>query len=348
MIVKEQIYELLMKKPGLSAMQIAERGDFGNRTYVSKNLATLIKENRVRRKKQGRNVLYFVSDKIIGLEENLKLKGLHEDEIWSKLRKTTTFLDDISEQAENILYFAFTEMLNNAIDHSCSGVGYVKIWLADDKLKFIVKDNGIGVFKNVMSKKNLESETEAIQEIIKGKLTTAARRHSGEGIFWTSKIADEFILKSYDYELIINNNIEDYTIKKLEKPLVGTEVYFEIAKNTDKSIRKLFRDYTFDTEHLTLDTTVIPINLYNEGDIWISRSQAKKVLAGLTKYKKIIFNFAGVEVIGQAFADEIFRVFNIEHPEIILEPINMSDSVELMVSHAQNDQTGRGLTHPRV
>ncbi|MBR3169464.1 DUF4325 domain-containing protein [Candidatus Saccharibacteria bacterium] len=341
MIVKEQIYELLIKKPGLSAMQIAESGDFGNRTYVSKNLATLIKENRVRRKKQGRNVLYFVSDKIIGLEENLKLKGLHEDEIWSKLRKTTTFLNDISEQAENILYFAFTEMLNNAIDHSCSGVGYVKIWLADDKLKFIVKDNGIGVFKNVMSKKNLESETEAIQEIIKGKLTTAARRHSGEGIFWTSKIADEFILKSYDYELIINNNIEDYTIKKLEKPLVGTEVYFEIAKDTDKSIRKLFRDYTFDTEHLTLDTTVIPINLYNEGDIWISRSQAKKVLAGLTKYKKIIFNFAGVEVIGQAFADEIFRVFNIEHPEIILEPINMSDSVELMVSHAQNDKTGR-------
>lgn len=341
MIVKEQIYELLIKKPGLSAMQIAESGNFGNRTYVSKNLATLIKENRVRRKKQGRNVLYFVSDKIIGLEENLKLKGLHEDEIWSKLRKTTTFLNDISEQAENILYFAFTEMLNNAIDHSCSGVGYVKIWLADDKLKFIVKDSGIGVFKNVMSKKNLESETEAIQEIIKGKLTTAARRHSGEGIFWTSKIADEFILKSYDYELIVNNNIEDYTIKKLEKPLVGTEVYFEIAKNTDKSIRKLFRDYTFDTEHLTLDTTVIPINLYNEGDIWISRSQAKKVLAGLTKYKKIIFNFAGVEVIGQAFADEIFRVFNIEHPEIILEPINMSDSVELMVSHAQNDKTGR-------
>lgn len=341
MIVKEQIYELLIKKPGLSAIQIAESGDFGNRTYVSKNLATLIKENRVRRKKQGRNVLYFVSDKIIGLEENLKLKGLHEDEIWSKLRKTTTFLNDISEQAENILYFAFTEMLNNAIDHSCSGVGYVKIWLADDKLKFIVKDNGIGAFKNVMSKKNLESETEAIQEIIKGKLTTAARRHSGEGIFWTSKIADEFILKSYDYELIINNNIEDYTIKKLEKPLVGTEVYFEIAKNTDKSIRKLFRDYTFDTEHLTLDTTVIPINLYNEGDIWISRSQAKKVLAGLTKYKKIIFNFAGVEVIGQAFADEIFRVFNIEHPEIILEPINMSDSVKLMVSRAQNDETGR-------
>ena len=55
----------------------------------------------------------------------------------------------------------------------------------------------------------------------------------------------------------------------------------------------------------------------------------------------IIFNFAGVNVIGQAFADEIFRVFNIEHPEIELEPINMSESVRLMVERARNDETGR-------
>lgn len=338
---KTRIYEIISKNPGVSISEIIKLGNFSQRTYVSRLLSQLTNEHCIRREKRGRNVYYFVSDEVVGLEENLELTGLHEDEIWAKLRKTTSFLNDISEQAENILYFAFTEMLNNAIDHSHSGVGYVKVWLEDEKLKFIVKDGGVGVFRNVMIKKHFTSETEAIQEIVKGKLTTAARRHSGEGIFWTSKIADQFRLKSYEYELIIDNNVEDYVIKKTEQNLIGTEVYFEIAKNTDKSIRKLFRDYTFDTENLTLDTTVIPVNLYSEGDIWISRSQAKKVLAGLEKYKKIIFNFAGVEVIGQAFADEIFRVFNIEHPDIILEPINMSDSVKLMVSHAVNDSTGR-------
>lgn len=341
MNAKERIYGILTEHPGASVADICLIGKFHYRTYVSKMLRQLIEEGRVRLEKHGRNVVYFVSDTVVGLEENLHLKGLHEDEIWAKLRKTTAFLNDISEQAENILYFAFTEMLNNAIDHSRSGVGYVKIWLEDDRLKFIVKDNGVGVFRNVMTKKHLHSEIDAIQELIKGKLTTAARRHSGEGIFWTSKIADCFELKSYGYALMINNNIEDYTIKTLNKEVVGTEVYFEVAKDTDKSIRKLFREYTFDTEHLTLDTTVIPVNLYQEGDIWISRSQAKKILAGLDKYKKIIFNFAGVEVIGQAFADEIFRVWNIEHPDIILEPINMSDTVRLMVTRAQNDLTGR-------
>lgn len=339
---KDKIYKMLVKHPGLSAEEISKKGNVGDRTYVSKNLAVLMSEGKVRSTKHGREVKYFVCDVVVGLEDNLKLTGLHEDEIWTKLRKTTDFLNDLSEQAENILYFAFTEMLNNAIDHSRSGVGYVKIWLEDSKLKFIVQDKGIGVFRNVMTKKHLSSEVEAMQELIKGKLTTAARRHSGEGIFWISKIADRFVLKSYGYELVVDNTISDYTMKVVDEKTVGTEVYFEIAKDTEKSIRQLFRDYTFDEEHLTLDTTSIPINLFQEGDIWISRSQAKKLLVGLTRYKKIILNFAGVDVIGQAFADEIFRVFNIEHPEIQLEAINMSDSVKLMVEHARNDITGRG------
>lgn len=340
--VKEKIYQILLDNPSLSAVQIGEKGkNLGNRTYISKNLAELIKENRVRSEKHGRAVIYFVSDKIIALEENLNLVGLREDEIWTKVRKSTTFLSDLTENAENILYFAFTEMLNNAIDHSRSGVGYVKIWLEDDKLKFIVKDHGVGVFKNVMASRHIDNEPDAARELIKGKLTTQPGWHSGEGIFWTSKIADRFSLKSYDYELIVDNTINDYTIQKNERSLIGTEVYFEVAKNTNKSLQKLFRDFSFDHQTLSLDTTVIPVKLFNEGEIWISRSQAKKLLAGLDKYKKIIFDFAGIEVIGQSFADEIFRVFSLHHPDIELEPINMSDSVRLMVSHAQNDQTGR-------
>lgn len=204
-----------------------------------------------------------------------------------------------------------------------------------------MKDNGVGVFKNVMVNREIDNEPDAARELIKGKLTTQPGWHSGEGIFWTSKIADRFSLKSYNYELVVDNTIGDYTIQKNKRTLVGTEVYFEIAKNTDKSLQKLFRDFSFDHKTLSLDTTVIPVKLFNEGEIWISRSQAKKLLAGLERYKKIIFDFAGIEVIGQAFADEIFRVFNIHHPDIELESVNMSDSVKLMVSHAQHDSTGR-------
>lgn len=338
---QEKIYDLLSRTPGLSAQQISEKAQVGDRSYVSKKLAALKKAGRVRSEKHGRRVVYFVSDKVVALEENLNLVGLKEDEIWQKVRQSTNFLQDITENAENILYFAFTEMLNNAIDHSRSGVGYVKIWLADDRLKFIVKDNGVGVFKNVMVNRKIGNEIDAARELIKGKLTTQPGWHSGEGIFWTSKVADKFSLESYGYKLTLDNLLDDYTIKKLNTSLIGTKVYFEIAKTTQKSLQTLFRDFSFDRQKLSLDTTVIPVKLFDEGEIWISRSQAKKLLSGLEKYKKIIFDFAGIEVIGQAFADEIFRVFNILHPEIVLEPINMSDSVKLMVAHAQNDSTGR-------
>lgn len=339
--VKEQIYKLLIKHPGLSAIELNQKGGFNNRTYVSKLLRDLIEENKVYSKSSGRNIYYYVADYIIALEENLNLVGLREDEIWQKLRKTTDFLNGLTENAENILYFAFTEMLNNAIDHSRAGAGYVKIWLKDDKLQFIVKDNGVGVFHNVMASRKLKNEVDAARELIKGKLTTQPGWHSGEGIFWTSKVADEFSLKSYDYKLTVNNIIHDYAITENDMSLIGTEVYFSINKNTTKSLQSLFRDYSFDHNKLTLDTTVIPVKLFEEGEIWISRSQAKKILAGLEKYKKIIFDFSGIEVVGQAFADEIFRVFKIHHPAIELEPINMSKSVKLMVEHAINDPTGR-------
>ena len=340
---KERIYDYLRTHPNLSAAEISNRnkGHLGDRTYVSKLLAKLLAEDRVTATRLGNRITYRVTDYVIIAEETLSLVGLREDEIWSKIRESATDLRTLSENAENILYFAFTEMLNNAIDHSRSGVGSIKIWLEDSKIKFIVKDNGVGVFRNVMASRHLASEPDAAGELIKGKLTTQPGWHSGEGIFWTSKVADRFSLKSYDYELTLDNSLKDYTIVKLPVPLIGTEVYFEVAINTAKSLQSLFREYSFDHTKLTLDTTVIPVRLFESGDVWISRSQAKKLLSGLDKYKKIIFDFAGISIIGQAFADEIFRVFNIHHPSIELEPINMSESVALMVNRAQNDPTGR-------
>ena len=182
--IKEQVYRLLTKNPGLSSVQIAERGNFGQRTYVAKVLSMLVKENRVRFEKHGRQIIYFVSDTVIGLEEDLRLKGLHEDEIWAKLRKTSTFLVDLSEQAENILYFAFTEMLNNAIDHSKSGGAYVKIWLESGKLKFVVRNYGIGVFRNAMVCKHLPSELTPLGNLSRGNsprqlAATLAKGYSG-------------------------------------------------------------------------------------------------------------------------------------------------------------------------
>ena len=62
--------------------------------------------------------------------------------------------------------------------------------------------------------------------------------------------------------------------------------------------------------------------------------RAKRVLARVDLFETVVFDFKGVDAIGQAFADEIFRVFANDHPDIRLLPIHMSKAVEQMVKRA--------------
>jgi len=48
-----------------------------------------------------------------------------------------------------------------------------------------------------------------------------------------------------------------------------------------------------------------------------------------------LLDFSGVEMIGQAFADQIFRVFRNEHPDINLVRINTNDDVEKMIQRVR-------------
>ena len=312
------------------------------RTYVSALLKKLQANGKVSSEKVGRKIYYFRSDRVVFLDEDLKLKASHEDIVWLRAWDKLKNQKSYSEQAIDILNFSFTEMLNNSIDHSKSGSGSVKIWLEEGILKFIVRDFGIGIFKNVQSKRKLNTEYDAVWEILKGKITTDPKNHSGEGVFWTSKIADKLIIESYNLRLTIDNNIEDYAIEELEDSVLGTKIFFEISAKTKKSMYDLFHSYSFDSEKINLDTTVIPIKLYQNGDeAWISRSQAKKILQGLEKFKKITLDFRDIRLIGQGFADEIFRVWQIKHPDIILEAINTNEVVGLLIERARNDRTGR-------
>jgi len=48
-----------------------------------------------------------------------------------------------------------------------------------------------------------------------------------------------------------------------------------------------------------------------------------------------LFDFAGIETVGPAFADEIFRVFAKSHPEIEIHPINANTEVQGLIAAAR-------------
>ncbi len=339
MNIKEKILEILNEAPnGVPVHEIASQLN-AQRTYISKILSDLIQDSTsgVAKERRGREVMYYLSNRIVLIDEEMELENISEHGIMFLIRNNPKFTQNLSESAVSIFEYAFSEMLNNAIEHSESKKCKIRVEISDGQLKFWIRDYGIGVFRNVMQKKHLPDELTAVQELLKGKTTTAAHAHSGEGIFFTSKVADVYSLVSYGRILRVDNLIPDIFVQKDEEDLVGTEVFFQVRADSNKHVSDIFRSFALNPEDGEggFDVTSIHVKLYMMGSIYVSRSQARRILAGLEKYKKIVLDFKDVPTVGQAFADEIFRVFAARHPEIIVESVNMNEEVKFMIDRAR-------------
>lgn len=82
--------------------------------------------------------------------------------------------------------------------------------------------------------------------------------------------------------------------------------------------------------------TIAIAQIHHDGDSLVARSQAKNVLKDASTYELLVLDFTGVKSIGQAFADEIFRVFANAHPHIKLQVENTTHEIDKMISRAKN------------
>ena len=70
------------------------------------------------------------------------------------------------------------------------------------------------------------------------------------------------------------------------------------------------------------------------GTTFVSRSEAKRLLTNLERFREVVVDFTGVQSVGQGFADEVFRVWARANPETKLIPISMQRTVAFMVERA--------------
>jgi len=111
-------------------------------------------------------------------------------------------------------------------------------------------------------------------------------------------------------------------------------VVMKLSNNTSRTSKQVFDRFTSDDDY-GFTKTVVPVKLTQYGDDkLVSRSQAKRLLTRVDKFKTVIFDFSDVESVGQAFADEVFRVFANRHPEMELIPINANKDVKQMINRA--------------
>jgi len=124
----------------------------------------------------------------------LETQGLQEDIPWRDTIRPQ--LDGLPQNVIDIAEYGFLEMLNNVIDHSNSSKVWISLTSTLAGITVSINDIGIGIFRKIMTEFKLPDEVSAIWELVKGKLTTDPKRHSGEGVFFTSRMCDYFSLLS--------------------------------------------------------------------------------------------------------------------------------------------------------
>lgn len=346
MLNRQKIRKKAAQKGKITTRDLA--GEFNvSRQYASGLISELVKTGHLIKVGSTRGAFYVTPDfarknpDILPnrYRQKLRNKSLEEHEVFDGLEKNFPALEKLTENVKSIFTYAFSEMLNNAIEHSRSKNVVIEVALENSNLSFTVEDFGIGVFRSIMQKRKLKSELEAIQDLLKGKTTTMPKSHSGEGIFFTSKVGDFFALDSFGHQLILDNKIPDTFVETAKKMKKGTRVTFNIEVKSNRHLNNVFKKYTHRTKgsDYGFDKTEIRVRLYISGGVHISRSQARRVLSGLEKFKIIVFDFDRVPVIGQAFADEIYRVFQSKYPHIAIQETNTNEGVKFMVERAKNE-----------
>lgn len=243
-------------------------------------------------------------------------------------------IKDFPDNVQRIWSYGFSEMINNVMDHS--GAENLDIIIEQDFLctYAMIIDDGIGIFEKIREHFSLPGLDEAICELFKGKLTTDEVNHSGEGIFFTSKMMDTFFIIS-DGKIFTTTKYDNDRILDVEKVSSGTCVMMSLSNFTHKVPSEVFDLYS--NEDGSFNKTKIPLkNIFDSAPI--SRSQAKRICNRLDRFKEVILDFEDLTWMGQGFAHQLFVVYQNAHPDITLIPINMNESVANMYAHVTNSK----------
>ena len=261
-------------------------------------------------------------------------------------------LTRFNQKARDIWKYVCMEMLNNALEHS-NGTE-IKIWLKINYLytTVVIADNGLGVFCTLLSalkQKGWSSpkQEDAMVELLKGKITCAPQQHSGEGIFFSSKMIDHFAIWS-------DNRMISWTASREPRVLqshllayaarigkVGTCVMMTLENDTGREMKNVFDTYA-DIDQGFYKTE---ISVYNAClcDQPISRSQARRICKRLEEFKEVELDFGEIDFMGQGFADEIFRVYALAHPDVLISVKNATTDVIRMVYHVARGKMSENI-----
>ncbi|MBO6162338.1 MAG: DUF4325 domain-containing protein [Eubacterium sp.] len=238
----------------------------------------------------------------------------------------------LSDTIRQIWYYAVSEMINNVIDHSEAENVHVTVVQDIRSTTVIIQDDGIGIFRKLQEYYGFRTFSDIAAELAKGKLTTDEIHHSGEGIFFTSRMMDTFFIYSDGHFYSRDKYTNEWEAFIPDRKMEGTLVYLSLENNSRKTAKQIFDAYTnedggFQRTEIRLDS------IFDKAPV--SRSQAKRLCNRLTEFKEVVLDFEGIDWVGQGFMHQVFSVFHRENPDIQLKPKNMTQDVKRMYNHVR-------------
>ncbi len=275
----------------------------------------------------GRYQLCMLGDskKIVSVAGNPE-----EDIVWRT--EVRGMVGDLPENALDLWRCGFTEMFNNVVEHSGAESAFIQVKKTAFSTKMTIWDRGVGIFKKIGSHFNFIDERHAVVELAKGRLTTDRAAHSGEGIFFTTRMFDAFSILSGGILLshTTSDDGDDWTLATQEDRS-GTLITMTLKNDTSRLIKDLYQNLSSDGTS-GLSTAVVPAHLAQYGtEKLVSRSEAKRLLTGLARFKTALIDFGGIDSIGEAFADEVFRIFPAAHPGVEIREIRANKEIRGMI-----------------
>ena len=266
------------------------------------------------------------------------LDGLSEDRPWAQDFAPCFALPPA---VNRMVQHAFSELLNNAIDHSGGTHVTVSLRQTGSHAQLLVSDNGFGLFQRLASGFGLDDPTQAMLELSKGKLSSQPERHSGQGLYFTAQLADVFDLHANEAAFQRREWQGGGWHPQRALKHEGTSVYAAFALDTTRTLAAVREAHSIDGLGVGFDRTRVPLRLMTSAVTGLeSRAQARHVAARLHEFQCADLDFDGIGDVGHAFTDELFRVLARQQPGLVLAPINMTARVAAMV----NSVRGPGLT----
>jgi anti-sigma regulatory factor (Ser/Thr protein kinase) len=271
------------------------------------------------------------------------IAGLMEDEPW---RRDFAPHFELPAHVRRMAQHTFTELLNNAIEHSGGHVVTVSMRQTPLQMQLLISDDGCGLFERIARSFAIDEPQLAMLELSKGKLTSAPERHAGHGLFFSAALADVIDVQAngVSYQRRAWQPGQWHAGRRgaavAERP--GTSIYLAINLATERTLESVLHAHSDSGSGLDFSRTRVPLALLtspavdpgrdrSEGLSLVSRAEARRAIARLAQFARAELDFSGITHVGHGFADELLRVARREQPQLELIAVGAAPQVAAML-----------------